>query len=95
MQPPAQPSKFLGVLTGVGRYILGLLILISPIGVIILKGKPLNYLFLAVLTPPLNLVILPPMAIGLYFMLSGKSRLRLDITLLLFYILFLVGLLGL
>lgn len=95
MEPPNQSSKFLGVLTGVGRYILGLLILVSPIGISILKGKSINFIFLAAVTPPLNLVILPPMAIGLYFMLSSKSRLRLDTTLLLFYILFLFGMMGL
>jgi hypothetical protein len=84
-------SKVLG---GVGRYVLGLILLLLPLAILFIKGKPFNYIFLAVLVPPLNLVILPPIAIGLYFMLSGKYRIRIDITLLLFYILFIFGILS-
>lgn len=88
-QAPSQ-NRFSKIVGGAGRYLFGLLLLALPILIIILvKGKPLQFLFLAILTPPINLIVAPPIIIGLYFMLSGKLRARLDITLLILYALLL------
>jgi len=88
-QAPSQ-NRFSKILGGAGRYLFGLLLLALPILIIILvKGKPLQFLFLAILTPPINLIVAPPIIIGLYFMLSGKLRARLDVTLLILYALLL------
>lgn len=91
METANQPSRLLGILTGAGRYVVGLLMLICPVAILLLRGKQLDYIILAALTPPINIVVLPPILIGLYFMLSSKPRIRIDFTLLLFYILLLFG----
>lgn len=71
------------ILLGAGRYILGLIVMISPLAILMAGGKDPQIFVFGLLTPPLTLFILPQVLIGLYFMLTGKPRIRLDITLIL------------
>jgi len=87
-------NKLLIILSGVGRYILGLIILISPAIIILLNGNEAQVIILAMLTPPINLVVAPQVLVGLYFMVTGKTRIRIDITLLLLVVICTIGLLG-
>ena len=87
-------NKLLSILTGIGRYILGLVILLSPAVIIILNGNDPRVIILGMLTPPINVVILPQVLIGLYFMFTGKTRIRIDITLLLLAAVCTIGLVG-
>lgn len=54
----------------VGRFVFGLLLAASP------------YLFLKVLKMSFQIPMFFPVIIGIYFMISGKFRIRLDVTLL-------------
>lgn len=76
-------NKLLGILTGIGRYIFGLIILLSPVGITLLKGVSLQFVILGMFTPPITLVILPQILVGIYFMMTGKTRIRIDATLIL------------
>ena len=64
------------------RYVLGLLLFFSPFIISGLRGLSLTLPLLGLLTPPMTLVFLPPVAIGVYFVLSRKWHARLDIFLL-------------
>ncbi len=92
-QVPNKPL-FLKIISGVGRYIFGLIMLLAPVAITLIKGISPTYILLGMLTPPLSFVIAPPMAIGLYFMLSGKMRIRLDITLIILAIICLAAFSG-
>jgi len=76
-------NKLLSILSGVGRYILGLVIMLSPAAIILLNGNEPKIILLGMLTPPISFIIAPQVLIGLYFMFTGKTRIRIDITLLL------------
>jgi len=71
------------ILLGTGRYIFGLAIMISPLAILVANGQDPQIFIFGLLTPPITLVILPQILIGLYFMLTGKSKIRLDVTLIL------------
>jgi len=85
-------NKLLSILTGIGRYILGLVILLSPLGIVLIKGVNPQFILLGMFMPPITFVILPPILVGLYFMFTGKTRIRIDITLILLAIASLIGL---
>jgi len=76
-------GKTLSIISGIGRYILGLIILLSPLGVVLLKGVSPQFVILGLFTPPITLVIAPQFLVGLYFMLTGNTRVRIDLTLIL------------
>lgn len=92
-------KEFFGVkvpdaVLGVGRYVFGLLMVCSPVLLLFARGADLSLVLLGLLTPPLTFVIAPPMLFGVYFMFTDKSRLRFDVTFLIFSIACLVALNG-
>ncbi|MCX6801741.1 MAG: hypothetical protein NT067_01370 [Candidatus Diapherotrites archaeon] len=82
------------VALGVGRYVFGFLMVLSPVALAFARGADPTLVILGLLTPPLTLVIAPPMLFGFYFMFTGKSRLRFDVTFFIFSIICLVALNG-
>lgn len=70
------------------RYLLGLGVLVGLVLTIVLvKHAPPTLILLGILTSPLTLVFVPPIATALYLMFSSKIRWRVDLTLLLITIL--------
>jgi len=63
------------------RYILGLFLFFSPFGICLIRGLDVILVFLGLLTPPLTFMFLPPLATGIYFIVSKKWHLRIDIFL--------------
>jgi hypothetical protein len=61
------------------RYILGIFFFFSPFAICLIRGLDVMLVFLGLLTPPLTFMFLPPLATGIYFIISKKWRLRMDI----------------
>jgi hypothetical protein len=89
-----EENKLLGILTGIGRYIFGFIIMISPLIVTLLTGNNPKIILLGLFTPPITLIIAPQILIGLYFMFTGKTRIRVDVTLLILVIICTMALSG-
>jgi hypothetical protein len=85
-------NKILNIIFGIGRYFLGIIILLSPMIVTLIKGVSLSFVLLGILTPPITFIVAPPILIGLYFMITGKTRIRLDFTLLLLAVICIIAL---
>jgi len=66
---------------GGGRYVIGLLFLISGPLTLVVLGKDPSIMLHAIVHPMLTFVVTPQIAIGLYFMLTGIWRPRVDFTL--------------
>jgi hypothetical protein len=86
--------KVPGAALSVGRYVFGFLMVASPFLLAFARGADPALVILGLLTPPLTLVMAPPILFGFYFMLTGKSRLRFDVTFFIFSIVCLVALNG-
>lgn len=91
-KPEEAKNKTLSIISGIGRYILGLIILLSPLGVVLIKGVSLQFVILGLFTPPITLLIAPQFLVGLYFMVTGNTRVRIDVTLLLLAFICTIGL---
>jgi len=87
-------NKLFGILTGIGRYIFGFIIMLSPLLVVLLTGNNPKIILLGLFTPPITLIIAPQILIGLYFMFTGKTRIRIDVTLLILVIICTMALSG-
>jgi len=61
------------------RYILGLFFFFSPFAICFIRGLDVMLVFLGLLTPPLTFMFLPPLATGIYFIISKKWHFRMDI----------------
>jgi len=61
------------------RYVLGIFLFFSPFAICLLRGLDVMLVFLGLLTPPLTFMFLPPLATGVYFIISKKWHLRMDI----------------
>jgi asparagine N-glycosylation enzyme membrane subunit Stt3 len=60
------------------RYILGIFFFFSPFIICLIRGLDITLVFLGLLTPPLTFMFLPPLALGVYFIISKKWHLRMD-----------------
>jgi hypothetical protein len=79
-------GKARGILFGIGRYVFGLLIIVLTAGLIILKTGNIGNILIMLVAFPFAFIVDPVLLIGLYFMLTGKTRIRIDVTLLLIVI---------
>jgi len=61
------------------RYILGIFLFFSPFAICLIRGLDVMLVFLGLLTPPLTFMFLPPLATGVYFIVSKKWHIRMDI----------------
>jgi hypothetical protein len=76
-------NTFLKLIASIARYILGLLLLTSGPLTLFLFHKDPMIMTHAITHPMLTFFVTPQIIIGLYFMFTGKWRLRVDFTLLL------------
>jgi hypothetical protein len=77
MKKEETQSMFLPIL----RYILGIFLFFSPFAICLIRGLEVILVFIGLLTPPLTFMFLPPLATGVYFIVSKKWHIRIDIFL--------------
>ncbi len=65
------------------RYLLGIFLFFSPFIICFVRKLDVMLVFLGLLTPPLTFMFLPPLATGVYFIVSKKWHWRGDIFLIL------------
>jgi len=67
------------VFSAILRYVLGIFLFFSPFAICLLRELDVMLVFLGLLTPPLTFFFLPPLATGVYFIISKKWHWRMDI----------------
>lgn len=80
MEENIKTNIWLKLVLGGMRYILGALMLASGPLTLLFLGKDPTAVAHAIFHPLLTFFATPQIIIGLYFMLTGKWRLRMDIT---------------
>ena len=81
MEENIKTNIWVKLVNGGIRYILGILIFASgPLTLLFFDKDPMIITH-AIVHPVLTFFVIPQIAIGLYFMLTGKWRLRIDFTL--------------
>lgn len=83
MEENTKTNIWLKLLYGGGRYILGILILVSGPLTLLFYGKDIMLIAHSIAHPLLTLFVTPQIIIGFYFMFTGKWRPRVDFTLVL------------
>ncbi len=69
------------LISGGARYVLGILILVSSPLTLLFLGKDPTIMVHAIVNPLLTFFVTPQIIIGFYFMLTGKWKPRIDLTL--------------
>lgn len=80
MEENIKTSIWLKLAIGGARYVLGILIFISGPLTLLVAGKDPTIMAHVIVNPMLTFFATPQIIIGLYFMLTGKWRPRIDFT---------------